>query len=382
MAGRDWRRRLAIIAAALCLTAGSALAEEQFAVATVNQINLRSGPNAASALLGQYPEHTWMTVTGESGGWYAVIMPDGQAGYVGGRQVALPEAQLLNVGLVSHLTDSAYVNLRERAHYQAKVLATYHNGVPCLLMSHTGGWYHVRVNGVEGYLREEYVQPQVMAWAEETATVIVQGGASAALRSGPGEQYASVDMVQSGQYVLVIQKGVGWWYVSVGGQLGFMDEECLRAGILTYEEIADSRWAALTDAVAVVSNPSSKQMLNLRESPSTLGTVLGQYPSGVRLTLLNQGLEWCRVMNDAGEIGYMMTDYLILEGVPEIPLMTVDHPDGTFVNLRSAPSTLLGAIITQVPHGEQVTVLVPGSEWVKVRYGDETGYMAAGFLTE
>lgn len=374
---------LMLLTAVWLLAAGSALAEERYGVVSAKAgASIRREPYTASAPVGQYARDTWMTITGEGSGWYTVTAPDGTAGYMPVRDVTVPTVSLVNVGVISNLRENAYVNLRKSPHYQADVLATYHNGAPCLLLSNSDGWYHVRMEGEEGYLREEYVQPQRMVWAEEAATVVTQGGVAVDLRSGPGAQYTSKAQYPSGQYVMVIQRGAGWWYVSVGGQTGFMDASAMREGILSYADMADAGWSVLSGAWATVNNPTPTQLLNLRESPSRLSDVLGQYRSGERLTLLNQGLEWCRVMNDKGEIGYMMTDYLILEGVPDVPMMTVNHPEQTFVNLRTAPSLTLGTVLAQVPHGELVTVLIAGADWMKVQYGDATGYMSAWFLTE
>lgn len=372
--------RLAWVTALLLAMAAPALAEGRFGVTTVDDVRLRQEPSSAAALSDSYPADTWMAVQGEVSGWYAVTAPDGVSGYVGLNQLSEPSAQTAHVGVVTNLNEHAYVNLRQSPHYQAAVLGVYHNGAPCLLLSQAGGWYHVRIDGVEGYLREEYVQPQISVWSEEAATVVAPGGVSVDLREGPGAQYASLGQYPTGTYGMVIQRGNGWWCVSLGGQTGYMDANCLREGILTLTEIAAASWDELSGAQAVVSNPVNTQLLNLREGPTTVSRIISQFRNGERLTLLNQGLEWCRVRSEAGDIGYMMTAYLHLEGVPDIPVMTVQHPDGTFVNLRSMPSTVLGAVLLEVPHGAQVEVLVPGNEWVKVRYGDETGYMVAWFL--
>lgn len=373
-------RRLAVLVSAMLAVSGPALAEGRFGVTSADGVSLRQRPSASSTALSSYPKETWMAVTGEDGGWVLVTAPDGLAGYLSRNQLTEPSAPVVNVGVVAGLDDRAYVNLRESPHYLAGVLGTYHNGVPCLLLSHSNGWYHVRMEGIDGYLREEFVETRMAAWAEETATVIVQGDLTVELREGPGEQYASLGECPGGTYVMVIQRGNGWWYVSVGGKTGYLEERCLREGVLTLAEIELASWVELSGAYAVVSNPSSNQLLNMREQPTTVGRIIAQYPSGTRVALLNQGLEWCRVRNSAGEIGYMMTQYLTLEGVPEVPTMTVTHPDESYVNLRSVPSTTLGAVLAQVPHGEQVAVLTPGNEWVKVRYNDMEGYMMAWFL--
>jgi len=43
---------------------------------------LREGPGGASALLGEVAPGTRVEVTGESGGWRKVTMPDGRTGYI------------------------------------------------------------------------------------------------------------------------------------------------------------------------------------------------------------------------------------------------------------------------------------------------------------
>ena len=43
---------------------------------------LREGPGGASALLGEVPPGTHVDVTGETGGWRKVTMPDGRSGYI------------------------------------------------------------------------------------------------------------------------------------------------------------------------------------------------------------------------------------------------------------------------------------------------------------
>ena len=76
----------------------------------------------------------------------------------------------------------------------------------------------------------------------------------------------------------------------------------------------------------------------------------------------------------------MMTDYLSLRNLPATPTMTVSHPQKSFVNLRTGPSTLTGSVLLRLPHGAKVVVLVPGDGWVKVRYNGYTGYTMSYFL--
>ena len=100
----------------------------------------------------------------------------------------------------------------------------------------------------------------------------------------------------------------------------------------------------------------------------------------MRFEVIEQGETWCKVYGSAtGNIGYMMTKYLTLYGLPALPTKTVQNGN-SYVNLRSAPSKQTGAVYQQVYSGAVVTVLIPGEEWTKVRYGATEGYMMTWFL--
>lgn len=347
-------------------------------------VNLRQQPTQYSTRLGSYPSGSWMAISGESGNWYYVTAPDGRTGYMSKNYVQTAQDAFGTIGVVANPKATSFLNLRQSPSYSAKVLAIYYNGVPFVLLSHSGdGWYRVRVNGLEGYFREEFITTRTCTYSEEVATIVTPGGTGLNLRTGPGMGYASIGQYRGGCYVMVLQKGSGWWRVSVDGQVGFMNSDFLREGILTPEESLAEGGGSTgipQPGYALVANPRATQVLNLREQPSTTSRVLGQYRNGERLTVLAQGAEWCRVMDEHAVVGYMMTDYLSLRNLPATPTMTVNHPQKSFVNLRTGPSTLTGSVLVRLPHGAKVTVLVPGDSWVKIRYNGYTGYAMSYFL--
>lgn len=91
----------------------------------------------------------------------------------------------------------------------------YYNGVPCTLLGLYNGWYLVRVDGVVGYFRQEYIRQMTRVASDEVATVQTPNNTGLNLRAGPGTQYTSIRQFKGGTYVMVLQKGNGWWKVSV-----------------------------------------------------------------------------------------------------------------------------------------------------------------------
>lgn len=116
--------------------------------------------------------------------------------------------------------------------------------------------------------------------------------------------------------------------------------------------------------------------LNLRQTASLDAKVLGQYPTGTWITVLEPGKQWSRVQVD-GKTGYMMSDYLssVASGT-----MYVKTNTGIGLNLRTKPSTS-GEIITSFKPGTPVTVLKKGSGWYYVSVCGLTGYMRSLYLS-
>lgn len=116
--------------------------------------------------------------------------------------------------------------------------------------------------------------------------------------------------------------------------------------------------------------------LNLRKEPSTAASVLGQYPSGTWMNVLEEGDDWSKV-EVAGKTGYVMSKYLADSTINNT--LYVRTNTGIGLNLRKTPS-MAGEILTSFKNGTAVQVLSKGNEWYRVQIGDVTGYMASRYL--
>ena len=369
----------------MALMSASALADTlRFGtVRNGNTVNLRSGASYNAQIIGSYKRDAWLRITGESGNWYKVKGPDGKTGYMNKDYVYVSAAAKGVVGIVD---TASSLNLRAGASLTSKVLASYPDGVPCILLSKAGDWYHVTVDGTNGYFSASFIDKKYMAYSQDVATVVTRNGGSLNLRSGPGTEYGVITAFKNGTYVMVLQEGTGWWKVSVDGYVGFMDTDFLQDGIVRKTGSSTSSGssgstssATSSSAYAVVNNPGENQRLFLRQAASKSSKALGAYGNGTYVTVLEQGAVWCKVRVE-GKTGYMMTEFLKFYGLSATATATVDHPDGTFVYLRSGPSKTTGKVLLKVPHGARVTVLVPGATWSQVRYNGQTGYMMTCFL--
>ena len=102
--------------------------------------------------------------------------------------------------------------------------------------------------------------------------------------------------------------------------------------------------------------------LNLRKEPSLNASVLGQYPTGTWMTVLETTGDWSKVQVN-GKTGYVLSKYLTDSNVSNT--LTVRTNTGIGLNVRTAPS-LTGDIVTSFKNGSTVTVLSKGNGWYKV----------------
>ena len=376
----------AVLLALLCALTVSALADQFGVVYRTDTLNLRSQGSSSSQWLGSYSRGTWVRINGSQNNFYRVYTPDGRSGYMSKNYIDVDYNgdDYAWMAVVDNHNGGAFLNFRAQPSYNAQVLDIFYNGVPLYVLSASGGWYCVEVNGQVGYVRGEFLTDwgRGQYGSSTVATIKTPNNTAMNMRSGPGMDYPVIRQFTGDSYVSVLAKGNDWWCVAADGSVGFMSSDYLVEGLCSAKDNA----AASTPSgggtpYAVVSNPISTQALNLRQYASTASMVLDKLYNGDRLWVDEQGTEWCAVTDQAtGFSGYVMTQYVQLHNLPSRPTRRVYHPSGTFVNLRSAPNMTQGNVRVRVPSGSSVTILSPGPDWCKVQYNGYTGYMMSYFL--
>lgn len=362
----------------------------EYAVVTgTSYLNLRQGPGSDTAWLGRAYENDWVRIHGETGNWYyATILESNLSGYMSKNFLTVAATPVsggytTNTGVVTNPKPTQFLNLRQYPSYDAPVLGIFYNGATCQILTSFDGWYHVIINGQSGYFRQEFVTVQNLnQQPSTTATIYTLNGGKLNLRNAPTYKGSSIiAQIPNGRQVTVLQKGNNFWKVQADGQTGYMDCSFLKEhSSPALPSLPSVPEKPKTNGYAIISNPKPTQFLNLRSQPSTSSKVIAQYKNGVRFEIIEQGETWCKVYgSSSGNIGYLMTQYLELFGLPATPTKTVQNGN-TYVNLRSAPSKETGAVYHKLYSGTVVTVLIPGDEWTQVRYGNTVGYMMTAFL--
>lgn len=124
--------------------------------------------------------------------------------------------------------------------------------------------------------------------------------------------------------------------------------------------------------------------LNVRETPSTSGKLVGKMPKNSACEVLDMTEDgWAHITS--GEVeGYVSLDYLLtgpdakMKANEIVCTVAVANVDG--LNVRDQANTE-SAVLTQVPKGEELEYLETLEGWIKVSIDGEDAYVSAEYVT-
>jgi N-acetylmuramoyl-L-alanine amidase len=152
---------------------------------------------------------------------------------------------------------------------------------------------------------------------------------------------------------------------------------------IPFRDICTTKGTPVTTSVA--SNNSYVRIcqdngvpLNIRSSPSTDSTVIGQIPSGEKALYLEGSTNgFVKIRYNAIE-GYSAAEFLCK--CQDVSLNTGKvNTEGGNLNLRSAPS-LNASVIGRIPDNATVIIYESQGAWYKVGYMGVTGYVLGDFI--
>lgn len=191
------------------------------------------------------------------------------------------------------------LNLRQTASLDAKVLGQYPTGTWITVLEEGDTWSKVKVAGKTGYMMSKY-----LSTAKSGTTMYVQTntGIGLNLRTAPGKDGKIITSFKPGTAVNVVKKGSGWYYVQVGGMEGYMSSRFLTAQKVSYTKPVEAFTATLK-------NINGGKIVNFRLYPGMKTKIIGTYPVGTKVTVLEMGENWSKVRIDGVE-GYVSTYFL------------------------------------------------------------------------
>lgn len=208
-------------------------------------------------------------------------------------------------------------------------------------------------------------------------------GNAVRLRKEPSTDSKIIMLLEKGKKVEVLSKENDWYKIKVSQSTGYVSESLIKN---VSEDVAvavsvtpEATAPVVTPAVTSDNNSEVKILavtgstVNLRKEPSTESSILGKVVEGDNL--VSEGLTedggWYKVK--FGDIeGYIYKDYI----TEDINKILGEGKVNSGVNFRKEPSTE-AEIITTIPADSDITILGTESDWYKILYNDQEGWIVA-----
>ena len=416
------------------------------AVVTGN-VRFRKGPGSDYDYWGTIKKDSEVPVYGVENGWYRIILDD-MDGYVSGSYLdvtitATPAptpvptptstpsatpvpgaptegvtpndstAKVIGTGSIN----AQDVNFRTGPAVSYSRIKKLAKGTELTAYTLTDGWYYVNIDGVYGYVIEQYVnieetvqQPEATPEPEKTPVAAYRAKAGTVTRSAVNFREAAstasarLRQLDKNTAVYVLLQDGDYYKAVVDGQFGYIYTEYVS---LTGEEVsldlngkpvteADKETEEEAPAAPTTGKGVTSGNVNFRKGPGTSHESMGTLKKGVNLTLIALENGWYKV-KVGGEEGYISSKYVtVTEDIPEAappetdggtaetPELTVPKILGIgettgSVNFREGPSTSSDKI-GKIKKGQPITLYSLADGWYEVDYNGTRGYLYAKYV--
>lgn len=221
---------LAALTAAL-LTVSASAAELGVGTVNADALRLRSEPSTTSSTITYLNGGAEVEILEDLGEWYKVSC-NGYTGYVyasyitftssGSVAASIPAAESLagQTGVVTGNT----VNFRGGPSTDDVILTTLDAGAEMTILSIEEDWCRVRMDGMEGYVKADYVAVNGIPLVDPRGIIT---GDCVNVRSAPSTDSSIVTKVYAGELVDLISLEDDWYAVSCDGKTGYIRSDFL-----------------------------------------------------------------------------------------------------------------------------------------------------------
>ncbi|WP_169823950.1 SH3 domain-containing protein [Bacillus marinisedimentorum] len=355
----------------------------------VNTLNVRKGPGLNHAIIMKIHKGESYQVTSGNGDWLELSI-NGKRGWVAGwlvnrkqspAETSSPSNNVSNKAIVSSKVDGLRVRTGPGLNFQ--VIGSISRGPAYNVIKRSGSWVMIDYSGKEGWVYGSYLAdvknqeaPQENA-SDKAINKAVVTADILNVRSGPSTSHSIVGKLKSGNAVAVHDVKNGWYKIKFGDLQGWI------AGTYAKKEQSgnvpdqSSEPAAISGKTAVV----TASALNIRDTYSTRGNIIGSVRQGDKVTVLKETNKWAFIQYGENKQGWAAGWYLkeVKEENSQVvngPAVTILH-NGT--NIRKGPGTS-HAVAARANQGDTFPIVNKQGDWYKIKLANGAHAYVAGWI--
>ena len=224
------------------------------------------------------------------------------------------------------VTDGGRLNMRKSADEKARIVTKIKNNATVEVLDHTDGWYHIRFDGQEGYVKEQFIKLLSDAVGKE----IYSNGDTLYLREAPDDSSAIVGMVNSQGAITVEQIDDQWALVSASNTRGYVQVSQINELNDAPVEAAKQKWE----------EGILQKETKLYKSPDNKSEVTSTWPKGTGVLVSTYNKKWCMIqVSDEQAFGFAPASSVKLSPLPKAEIENVPDESEYTISASGAKKT-------------------------------------------
>ncbi|MDK0658087.1 SH3 domain-containing protein [Clostridium perfringens] len=422
---------------------GYNLNQDNVALISANQLNVRTSPNENGQVIGTLYKNNKVNVLDKSiDGWYKIDF-NGRRAYVSSKYVNLisyknnevkTEVKKDPIEGTGKVNINTALNVRQASTTSSRIIGSLKGGEKVNIINESNGFYKIEFNNSYGYVYSKYIskdgdsekvkvvkqeevkkekvdeskkeakatskaEPVVLAVRSLNKTGIVNVSSSLNVRSSASTSSKVIGSLSGNTKVTIIGEEGAFYKIEYKGSHGYVAKEYVKdvtesnnsnQGTQTPEKPSTPESTEKTGIVNVSSS------LNVRSSASTSSKVIGSLSGNTKVTIVGEEGAFYKIKYK-GSHGYVAKEYVkdVTENnnsnqgtqTPEKP----SNPESTektgVVNVSSSLNVREGAstsskVIGSLSGNTKVTIVGEEGAFYKIEYKGSHGYVAKEYVKD
>jgi N-acetylmuramoyl-L-alanine amidase len=288
--------------------------------ATVNPLNVRSGPGTSFQVMTQIRPEQSFPLTKEEGDWVQIQLNDVENGWVAKWLVQIKDVDLKQVSQVSQIATvkASILNIRSGPDTSYSIIGKLESGEKVKIIEINQGWYKISFENDHGWVAGDYVDEAGPSLSTTTSTQpsetqtkkTVQVSATILnVRSSFSLEADVIDQLTQNDLVEVIQKNGEWYEISYQGEKGWVASWLV-------EEV--DHQLSNRPTITILTEGT-----NLRAGPGLDYEVVSRGNQGNTYDVIGTEGKWFQIVLNDGEKAYVAGWVVSAEGIANVERQTI-----------------------------------------------------------
>jgi N-acetylmuramoyl-L-alanine amidase len=352
---------------------------------SVENLNVREGPGLSYKVIKSVQKGESFSFVKQEGDWYQIALSSSKNGWVANWLVTKKEVETQKPSISKGTINANSLRFREGPGTSFPVIGALNKGDTVEILKEEGNWYQVNARYGKGWISKDYVKTENTASAPPKGNVGQITASSLNVRDTPSLQGKVLGKLANGTKVNVISLQSGWVEIEFNKQKAWVSSEYVKLQTTTGEsQENNSNSSDSNTEIAGIVGTVTATSLNVRNTGSLSGQVIGNVKKGETYSLLEEVNNWVKIELKSGKSGWIAGWYLE-KSIPKKKdssttvknsTVTMDH-NGT--NIRSGPS-LNHKVIVRANSGETFSLVNIHNDWYEIKLSNGQSGFVAGWI--